>query len=282
MPKKLTHQGAAITSAKQFHKTVEALEAERKQRMGKPLRILGISCSTTNTDDPKERLPASEKILQDALHRSKTYHGCQTRLIKLRDLNFRHCEANYSIKSEYCTWPCWIQQRYPDDGMGIVYDSLVEWCDAFILATPLRWGSASSLYYQMAQRLNCLENQHALYGRDLVGEKAAGFIITGGQDGIQHVAGEMFSFWSQQGFLFGKRAFVGWTAGGWLNEDMEKTPERLKRDAEEIEHAVAEMVDNLVRTKRALNTLPGAVVQDERPKGTYTAKSKVKSQKPKV
>ncbi len=216
----------------------------------KPLRILGISCSTVNPDDKNVRVPTSEKTLLAALEYAKTVHGADTMTIKLRDLTMRHCEANYSIKSEYCTWPCWLQQRYPDDGMGAIYEGLTNWCDALIVATPIRWGSAASLYYQMAQRLNCVENQHALYGKDLIGEKPAGFIIVGGQDNVQHVAGELFSFWSQMGFSFGKRAFVGWTSGGWYNEEMAKTTDRFKDDAVEIERAYKEMVDGLVRVRR--------------------------------
>ena len=50
--------------------------------------------------------------------------------------------------------------------------------------------------------------------------KLLAFIITGGQDNIQHVAGEMLSFWSQLGFVFGKFPFVGWSRG-WYAEDME-------------------------------------------------------------
>lgn len=249
------HVLAAQQSKRTFEKTRAALDAKRKERIGKPLRILGISCSSVNTDDKVVRVPTSERMLNESFEYAKESYKVETRIIKLRDLNYRHCEANYSIKSDYCTWPCWIQQRYPDDGMGIVYDSLVEWCDALVVATPIRWGSASSLYYQMAQRLNCLENQHALYGKDLVGEKPAGFIISGGQDNVQHVAGELFSFWSQQGFSFGKRAFVGWTAGGWLNEDMAKTPERFEKAHEELQIAMRDMIDGLVRQKRAYDCL---------------------------
>lgn len=46
------------------------------------------------------------------------------------------------------------------------------------------------------------------------------FIITGGQDNVQHVAGELLSFWSQLGFVFGKFPFVGWSRG-WYAEDTE-------------------------------------------------------------
>ena len=58
------------------------------------------------------------------------------------------------------------------------------------------------------------------HNRYLIRDKVAAFIITGGQDNVQHVAGELMSFWSQLGFIFGKFPFVGWTRG-WYAEDTE-------------------------------------------------------------
>jgi len=89
-----------------------------------------------------------------------------------------------------------------------------------LIATPIRWGSASSLYYKMIQRINCVQNQMITHNRYLIRDKVAAFIITGGQDNVQHVAGELMSFWSQLGFVLGKFPFVGWTRG-WYAEDTE-------------------------------------------------------------
>jgi hypothetical protein len=63
----------------------------------------------------------------------------------------------------------------------------------------------------------------------LIRDKAAAFIITGGQDNIQHVAGEMLTFWSQLGFVFGKFPFVGWSRG-WYAEDMENNYDKMISD----------------------------------------------------
>jgi len=82
----------------------------------KTINILGISCSTINTDDEIRRVPSSEKVLIDALAYAKDGHDLiETKLVKLRDISFDHCEANYSIEGDYCTWPCWISQRKKED-----------------------------------------------------------------------------------------------------------------------------------------------------------------------
>ncbi|MFI5424865.1 MAG: (2Fe-2S)-binding protein, partial [Nitrososphaerales archaeon] len=90
---------------------------------------------------------------------------------------------------------------------------------------------ASSLYYQMVQRMNCVQNQSVTHNQYLIRDKAAAFIITGGQDNIQHVACEMLSFWSQLGFIFGKFPFVGWSRG-WYAEDMENNYDDMMSDNE--------------------------------------------------
>lgn len=116
--------------------------------------------------------------------------------------------------------PCSISEVDKEDQMLEIYDRVILWADVIVIATPIRWGSASSLYYQMIQRMNCVQNQSITHGNYLIRDKVAAFIITGGQDNVQHVAGELMSFWSQLGFIFGKFPFVGWSRG-WYAEDTE-------------------------------------------------------------
>ena len=79
----------------------------------------------------------------------------------------------------------------PTDELTPVYEGLVHWADVVLIATPIRWGNASSLYFKMAERLNCIQNQITIHNRRLIHNKVAALIITGGQDNIQAVAGGM-------------------------------------------------------------------------------------------
>ena len=74
--------------------------------------------------------------------------------------------------------------------------------------------------------MNCVQNQMITHNRYLIRDKVAAFIITGGQDNVQHIAGELMSFWSQMGFVFGKFPFVGWTRG-WYAEDTENNYDEM-------------------------------------------------------
>ncbi len=185
----------------------------------KKIRILGIS--TTNANDKMApRNSTSEDALNFALEYARRELDAETVMVKLRDLEFSHCEGYYSINANACIFPCSISERDKDDQMIQIYEKVILWADVVLIATPIRWGSASSLYYKMIQRMNCVQNQSITHNRNLIRDKVASFIITGGQDNIQHVAGELMSFWSQLGFVFGKFPFVGWTRG-WHAEDME-------------------------------------------------------------
>ncbi len=73
---------------------------------------------------------------------------------------------------------------------------------SFWSSTPIRWGNASSLYYRMVERMNCVQNQVTIANRVLLRNKVASFIITGGQDNVQAVAGQMLGFFAESAATF--------------------------------------------------------------------------------
>ncbi len=209
----------------------------------KKINILGISCSTVNKDDNPPRVPSSEKILQDTLrYASKTY-DVDSKVIKLRELNFDHCEANYSIDGSYCTRPCRLSQRKKEDELLGVYNLIVDRADVIIIATPLRRWSAASLYYKFIERLNCIENQKEVYGVDLMGNQLAWCIIVGAQDGVQATLGQMMSFWAHLGCGFAKHPFVWYTSGNYTNDKLDLVPAQIAADKKIIAAQYQEMID---------------------------------------
>ncbi|HLN34674.1 MAG TPA: Rieske 2Fe-2S domain-containing protein [Nitrososphaeraceae archaeon] len=192
------------------------------------LKILGIS-TTNKNDKVVDRKSTSDEALYFAIQYAKNQLNAETIFLKLRDLEFRHCEGYYSTDAKACIFPCSISESDENDEMIEIYSKILLWSDVVIIATPIRWGSASSLYYKMIERMNCVQNQSITNNNYLVRDKVAAFIITGGQDNIQHVAGEMLSFWSQLGFIFGKFPFVGWSRG-WYAEDTQNNYEQLNQN----------------------------------------------------
>jgi len=222
------------------HKPSHLLE-EHAKAPGAPCRVLGIS--TTAMDDGNPRFSTSEALLEHAIARAGELKT-DTQLIKLRGLNFRHCEGNYSKASHACTWPCAITERDPEDQLTAVYEGLVHWADVVLIATPIRWGNASSLYYKMAERLNCVQNQITIHNRVLIRNKVAAFIITGGQDNIQSVAGSMMTFWSELGYVFPPFPFIAHSRG-WDAEDMQNNVRQVQA-SDALREASRELVQRAV------------------------------------
>jgi multimeric flavodoxin WrbA/nitrite reductase/ring-hydroxylating ferredoxin subunit len=203
--------------------------ARKPERAPGPLRLAGIS--TTAMDASHPRFSGSDHLLGHALKAAKKA-GAETRLITLNTLKFRTCEGYFSKSLRACTWPCSITQMDPKDEMDQVYEALVHWADAIIVATPIRWGAASALYFKMVERLNCVQVDVASKEDQLIRNKVAGFIIVGGQDNIQGVAGSMLSFFAELGFFFPQFPYVAHSRG-WSHEDMENNV-RIVRESKAL------------------------------------------------
>ena len=222
------------------------------ERAPGPLRLAAIS--TTAMDEANPRFSGSDHLLGHAL-KSCGMQGAEGKLIRLSELKFRACEGYYSKSTQTCTWPCSITQMDSNDEMDQVHEALVHWADAIIVASSIRWGSASSLYFKMAEWLNCVQNAVTIRNQVLIRNKVAGFIIVGGQDNIQGVAGQMLGFFAEFGFIFPQFPDIAHSRG-WSHEDMEKNVE-IVRDSTEL----AEGSDMLV--KRCLDLAAHLISRDE-------------------
>lgn len=225
------------------------LSREPKREPGK-IRVLGLSTTAMDKDHP--RFSTSEELLKKALGKAATDIEVETEFLALSDLNFRHCEGFYSKSEKACTWPCSITKLDPQDEMIQVYENLVHWADVVIVSTPIRWGNASSLYYKMAERLNSVQNQITLKDRVLINNKVAAFIITGGQDNIQSVAGQMLTFFGELGFTAPAFPFVAHSLG-WSAENMEHNMDYVQQ-SEYLHQQSFELIERAVELSKKLLT----------------------------
>jgi multimeric flavodoxin WrbA/nitrite reductase/ring-hydroxylating ferredoxin subunit len=228
--------------------------AREVERAAGPLRLAGISTTVMDAGNP--RFSGSDHLLGHALQEAAAL-GAETRLFRLNDLKFRACEGYYSKSAQACTWPCSITQMDATDQLDQVYEALVHWADAVIVASPIRWGTASSLYFKMAERLNCIQNQVTIRNRMLIRNKVAGFIIVGGQDNVQMVAGQMLGFFAELGFIFPQFPYIAHSRG-WSHEDMENNVAIVRASQELAEGAQ-------MLTKRCLDLAGALIAQDAAP-----------------
>ncbi len=255
---------APVTRRGRLPHAPHPLAREQKREPG-PVRVLGISTTSMTAGEP--RYSTSEDLLEHGLAsaREREGSGCETRLIRLRDLAFRHCEGFYSKSARACTWPCSITQMDSRDQLDRVYEGLVHWADVIIIATPIRWGGASSLYYKMVERMNCIQNQETLANRHLMRDKVVSLVITGGQDNVQAVAGQMLAFFAELGCQFPAFPFVAHSRG-WSAEDMENN-EQFVRDSKFLHDGATALFGRAASLARVLieSTLgQGALVRGGR------------------
>ncbi|MEZ4423538.1 MAG: NAD(P)H-dependent oxidoreductase [Gemmatimonadota bacterium] len=206
-----------------------------------PVRVVGIS--TTMMPATYPRYSTSEALLDHALDHAEA-QGSRVQRIRLRDLAFRPCEGFYSKSAHACTWPCSITQMDPTDQMDRVYEAFVHGADVILLATPIRWGAASSLYYRMVERMNCIQNQETIAGRHLLRNKVVGLIITGGQDNVQGLAGQMLGFFAELGCQFPQFPYIAHSRG-WSAEDMENNVRHVQ-ESEALREGARGLVERCV------------------------------------
>ena len=229
------------------------------ERVAGPLRVLAIS--TTAIDEQYPRYSTSEALLETAVAHA-TGQGAETRLLRLSGLRFRACEGYYSKSARACTWPCSITQMDPADEMEQVYEGIVHWADAILVATPIRWGSASSLYFKMVERMNCIQNQVTLRQRVLLRNKVAAFIITGGQDNVQAVAGQMLGFFAELGCVFPQFPYIAHSRG-WSAEDMENNV-AFVMSSQELHESSRRLVERALAAAQAALTSDWSATRIER------------------
>jgi multimeric flavodoxin WrbA len=224
------------------------------------LNVLGISC-TSMPQDYTENRSTSEISLVRALTHAKSEHGCNTVHVKLRELEFGFCEGYYSSNKKACEWPCVITDREGEkDKMDVIYYGLTEWADIVVISTPIRYGNPTSLYFKMVERLNTVHNQMTLHDRHLIKDKVACFLITGGQDNVQHTAGEMITFFSEMGFIMPRYSYAAWTRG-WYAEHMAKSFDLCVTN-KEFENDIKRMIDTAVDLKGRLNSTKSSLTFD--------------------
>ena len=79
-----------------------------------------------------------------------------------------------------------------DDWPGILKKILAS--DIIIFATPIWWGNQSSLMQRVIERLDELHDEILETGKSRLINKVGGIVITGEEDGEQHITGNISNF----------------------------------------------------------------------------------------
>lgn len=115
-----------------------------------------------------------------------------------------------------------------DDWPGILDRVLA--ADIIIFATPVWWGIQSSLIQRAIERMDELNDELLATGKSRFQNRTGGIVITGGEDGAEHIIGNILNFMSWNGFTIPPAPSVSWL--GELGEETREAFERKFRSKE--------------------------------------------------
>jgi multimeric flavodoxin WrbA len=141
----------------------------------------------------------------------KSQEDVESEIIRLRDYNI---QPGTSTEVDDDDWP------------GIVEKMIAS--DIVIFATPIWWGIQSSLIQRAIERLDELNDELLETGKSEFANKVGGIVITGDEDGAEHIIGNILNFMSWNGFTIPPApsvTFLG-DASGDTKESLKKKFQR--------------------------------------------------------
>lgn len=139
----------------------------------------------------------------------------------------------------------------PDDWPELLKRVLA--ADIIIFATPIWWGGHSSLLQRVIERLDALNDELLETGHSEFENKVGGIVITGGEDGVQHIIGMLTNFMSWNGLTVPPACSLSWIGGG---DDTEATLMRKFADSDTTRQTAEIMSRNLAFLARLLKEHP--------------------------
>jgi multimeric flavodoxin WrbA len=141
-----------------------------------------------------------------------------------------------------------------DDWPGIQKKILA--ADIIIFATPIWWGIQSSLMQRVIERLDELHNELLETGKSRLNNKVGGIVITGEEDGEQHITGNISNFLLNIGVTLPPHCSVSYQ-GDYTRATRKSLGKRFRED-EDVSDAAEKMARNLAFFARLLrdNEIP--------------------------
>ncbi|HEV7388295.1 MAG TPA: flavodoxin family protein [Gemmatimonadaceae bacterium] len=212
-------------------------------------------------------MPAQNKFLDPAGDRLRAIFLLATLKHKRSGQEFSHTQVlsevvveslrEYNVKSEIIRLvdydiPAGTKSNMGkgDEWPGILKKVLAS--DIIVFATPIWWGNQSSLMQRTIERLDELHNELLETGKSRLTNKVGGIVITGEEDGEQHITGNIANFFLNMGLLLPPHCAVS-----YQGEYTRATRNSLaKKFREDMSDAVEKMARNLVFFSRSLRENP--------------------------
>ena len=177
------------------------------------------------------------KTMCEFLAKHLEKHNCKSEIVDL---------VEYNIKPGLK-----IDEGEGDEWPGIIKKVMA--ADLVIFATPIWWGTYSSLIQRIIERMDELNDQLLETGHSKLSNKVGGIVISGAEDGVEHVIGQICNFMSWNGITIPPTCSLSYLG------DYPDNKEKLLKQFEEsksIKNMAEVMSHNMVYIARLLRKNP--------------------------
>jgi multimeric flavodoxin WrbA len=171
--------------------------------MSKPVRAVFL----LGTLKKKQVLSHTQALCEVVAEIFKEQEGVESEIVRLRDYDI---QPGVKTEIDGDDWPKILKKMLR--------------ADIIIFATPVWWGIQSSLIQRIIERLDELNDELLETGKSEFANKTGGIVITGAEDGAEHIIGNILNFMSFNGFTIPPAPSVS-----WLGDASDETKESLKK-----------------------------------------------------
>jgi multimeric flavodoxin WrbA len=141
----------------------------------------------------------------------------------------------------------------PGDDWPAVLEKILA-ADIVVFATPIWWGNQSSLTQRAIERLDALHDELLETGKSRLTNKVGGIVITGEEDGEQHITGNIANFLLNLGVTLPPHCGVSFQ--GSYTRATRQSLARKFRGEKSTAQAAEKMARNLAFFARLLRETP--------------------------
>jgi multimeric flavodoxin WrbA len=176
------------------------------------------------------------EVLSELVVECLREHDVVSRIVRLADYDIPPGTKSRMGKRD--DWPAILQQ---------ILES-----EIIVFATPIWWGNHSSLMQRVIERLDELHNELIETGKSRLNNKVGGIVITGEEDGEQHITGSISNFMLNMGVTLPPHCGISYQ--GSYTRTTRSSLGRKFREEETIADGARKMARNLAFFARMLRS----------------------------
>ncbi|CAN5456426.1 flavodoxin family protein [soil metagenome] len=199
-----------------------------------PINVLILNASLKHK---KDGVSNTEEVAQQVVKFMKDHGKVASEIIRLSDKNI----------------PVGLKFRMNNSDEWPAIVSKIKKADIIIFATPVWWGQRSSLMQRIIERMDAFDEESSSTGRSALLNKVAGVVITGSEDGAQHVLATILEVLTFMNFTIPPQCCTYWV--GEVGMDP-KTDRKRRLKSKAVKHMAQNTARNLMYYAQLLKLHP--------------------------